>query len=83
MFKIAAQLISLALPGVEQLGAVALIVDESYGKVLGAEAYGDAVYEQNQAWQEEHKEKEEEIPLHGDPVLYAQSCSVRVGGEGE
>ena len=50
---------------------------------MWGEAYGDAVDEDDQAREEEHKQQEEKIPSHGYPVLDAESCCVGIRRESE
>ena len=45
------------------------------------ESDGQAVDQQDNTRQEEHKEEEENVPLHRDPVLDEERCNVGGGGE--
>ena len=81
--EVTAQHVGLTTADVGLVQTIVFQVDESERKVSGRESDGEAVDKEDDARQEEDKEKEENISLHGDPVLYKQCSDVGVRGKDE
>ena len=83
VLEVAAQQVSLAPGQVVGVLAVALQVDHGQGQLLGFLTHCYTVDQEDDAWQEEHEQQQEDVPLHGDPVLDEECSDVVEGGKHE
>ena len=81
--EVTTQHVGLAPPDVGLLSTIVLQVHQSQGKISGREADGEAVDKEDDTRQEEYEEKQQEVSLHCDPVLYKQGSDVGVRWKGE
>ena len=81
--EVTTQHVGLTPPDVGLVSTVVLQVHQSHGKISGRESYGEAVDKKDDTRQEEDKEKEENVPLHCDPVLYKKCSDVGVRWKAE
>ena len=70
LLEIATQKIGLATLQIKFLAAIIFLVHKCYWKIFRVLSNGDTVYEEDDAREKEHKQEEQNIPLHSDPVLY-------------
>ena len=76
--EVTAQHVGLTPPDVGLVQTIVFQVDESERKVSGRESDGEAVDKKDDTRQEKHEEKQENVSLHCDPVLYKQCSDVGV-----
>ena len=81
--EVAAQHVGLAPADKGLVCTIGFQVDESEGEVSGRQADGEAVDKEDDTRQEEYEEKQQEVSLHRDPVLYKQGSDVGVRWKGE
>ena len=81
--EVTTQHVGLAPADVGVVCTIVLQVDQSQGQISGRESDGEAVDKKDDARQEKHKEKQENVSLHCDPILYKQSSDVGVRWKAE
>ena len=76
--EVATQHVGLTPADIGLVCAIVFQVDKSERKISGRESDGEAVDKKDDTRQEKYEEKQENVSLHCDPVLYKQCSDVGV-----